>query len=119
MITQALGGTYTVATEAGLARIPEKEADALGIEKKESAPSADIAPGDLEGAVWNQLKMVYDPEIPVNIVRPRPRLRLQRPRGGRHHLRRRENDPHRPRLRDGPHHRRRRPQQDPRPRGHR
>ena len=24
--------------------------------------------GDLEGAVWVQLKNVYDPEIPVNIV---------------------------------------------------
>ncbi|MFV1993967.1 MAG: putative Fe-S cluster assembly protein SufT [Verrucomicrobiales bacterium] len=70
MITQSLGGTYTVATEAGLARIPEKEADALGIE-----PSADggespeaLEDGDMEGAVWQQLKLVYDPEIPVNIV---------------------------------------------------
>ena len=27
-----------------------------------------LAEGDLEAAVWAQLKMVYDPEIPVNIV---------------------------------------------------
>ena len=69
MVTQALGGTYTVATEVGLARIPEKEADALGIEKPESSQSeTPIAAGDIEGAVWEQLKKVYDPEIPVNIV---------------------------------------------------
>lgn len=72
MITQTLGGTYTVATEAGLARISAAEADALGIEPasddKQSATAVAIESGDLEGAVWEQLKTVYDPEIPVNIV---------------------------------------------------
>ena len=32
IITQSLGGTYTVATDYGLARISEKDSDALGIE---------------------------------------------------------------------------------------
>ncbi|HRX54300.1 MAG: putative Fe-S cluster assembly protein SufT [Verrucomicrobiales bacterium] len=73
MITQALGGTYTVATRAGLARISEQNADALGIdlaaEKDKGREAAQaLAEGDLEAAVWAQLKMVYDPEIPVNIV---------------------------------------------------
>jgi probable FeS assembly SUF system protein SufT len=70
MITQSLGGTYTVATEAGLARISEKDTDALGIESREEkgADSAAIAEGDLEAGVWERLKAVYDPEIPVNIV---------------------------------------------------
>lgn len=73
MITQALGGTYTVATRAGLARISEQNADALGIdlaaEKDKGREAAlALAEGDLEAAVWAQLKMVYDPEIPVNIV---------------------------------------------------
>lgn len=73
MITQALGGTYTVATRAGLARIAERNADALGIdldaEKEKGQETAKaLAEGDLETAVWAQLKMVYDPEIPVNIV---------------------------------------------------
>jgi probable FeS assembly SUF system protein SufT len=70
MITQSLGGTYTVATEQGLARITSKDADALGIqaETKEDASATKAAQGDLEGAVWEQLKTVYDPEIPVNIV---------------------------------------------------
>jgi probable FeS assembly SUF system protein SufT len=73
MITQALGGTYTVATNFGLARIKSENADALGIDleaekTKLSAASEAIASGDVEGAIWEQLKLVYDPEIPVNIV---------------------------------------------------
>ena len=35
IITQALGGTYTVATDHGLARIPAKDVDALGIDPAE------------------------------------------------------------------------------------
>jgi probable FeS assembly SUF system protein SufT len=72
VITQALGGTYTVATYQGLARVAEKDGDALGLEKpssngaeKSPAPSS----GDVdEKMVWDQLKQCYDPEIPVNIV---------------------------------------------------
>lgn len=73
MITQALGGTYTVATQSGLARIRAEHADALGIdlvaEKAKLSAAADaMARGDVEGAIWEQLKLVFDPEIPVNIV---------------------------------------------------
>jgi probable FeS assembly SUF system protein SufT len=75
IITQSLGGTYTVATDFGLARINALDADALGIdpaaEKKANAESSSNIPmeaTDLEMEVWNQLKNVYDPEIPVNIV---------------------------------------------------
>lgn len=75
IITQSLGGTYTVATDFGLARVQAKDADALGIDeeasKKEEPSTSSNIPGeisDLEGQVWNQLKNVYDPEIPVNIV---------------------------------------------------
>ncbi len=73
MITQALGGTYTVATNFGLARIKAENADALGIDleaekSKRSAAQDALAAGDVEKAVWEQLKLVYDPEIPVNIV---------------------------------------------------
>lgn len=71
IITQSLGGTYTVATQTGLARISESDADALGFEvKKEegkavaSGPAGEVKDDD----VWAQLKNVYDPEIPVNIV---------------------------------------------------
>lgn len=73
MITQALGGTYTVATQSGLARIKAENADALGIDleaekEKQSAAKEAIASGDVQGAIWEQLKLVFDPEIPVNIV---------------------------------------------------
>jgi probable FeS assembly SUF system protein SufT len=76
IITQSLGGTNTVATDQGLARIAEKDADALGIEKdvSENPATAAVNSGepvtdaDLEAAVWEQLKGVFDPEIPVNIV---------------------------------------------------
>lgn len=72
VITQTLGGTFTVATESGLARISSTDKDALGItdsideQKKELSTELQNAP--LEEQVWAQLKEVYDPEIPVDIV---------------------------------------------------
>src|SRR5437764_12858912 len=72
VITQALGGSYTIATPYGLSRIAEKDLDALGLEKPESADGAAkpaVSGGPVEEkAVWEQLKQCYDPEIPVNIV---------------------------------------------------
>ncbi len=69
IITQSLGGTYTIATQAGLARIDEKDLDALGIDPDAiAAPRKEPVGGSLEDAVWNQLKTVFDPEIPVNVV---------------------------------------------------
>ena len=74
IITQALGGTYTVMTPyGGLARVDEKDADALGKEVAALTPAASAtadAPGELplEDKVWGELKKCYDPEIPVNIV---------------------------------------------------
>jgi len=73
VITQTLGGSYTIATYQGLARIAEKDLDALGLEKPASAngssktTTSDAGPAD-EKAVWNQLRQCFDPEIPVNIV---------------------------------------------------
>ncbi|MEP6670825.1 MAG: putative Fe-S cluster assembly protein SufT [Chthoniobacter sp.] len=70
-ITQALGGSYTVATDQGLARIADEDADALGIEpaaKAEGAAGGDSSIAVDEKAVWDQLRTCYDPEIPVNIV---------------------------------------------------
>ncbi|MBX9578390.1 MAG: putative Fe-S cluster assembly protein SufT [Chthoniobacterales bacterium] len=69
IVTQSLGGTFTVATPGGLARIDQKDTDALGIEPTVETTPAKTAPeGTLEEAVWNQLKTVFDPEIPVNVV---------------------------------------------------
>ncbi len=72
VITQTLGGTYTVATSSGLARISSQDIDALGIdvaenEKKQKEAKA-ILDAPLEEQVWHQMKQVYDPEIPVDIV---------------------------------------------------
>jgi len=71
-ITQRLGGTYTVATSQGLARISSQDADALGInpdeEKKIHENAVKLKDAPLEEQVWAQLKSVYDPEIPVDIV---------------------------------------------------
>ena len=76
-ITQQLGGSYTVMTPYGLARVDGANADALGpdiaeeqsssAEQKQSEPLAEGEEPD-EEAIWQQLKNVYDPEIPVNIV---------------------------------------------------
>jgi probable FeS assembly SUF system protein SufT len=71
VITQTLGGSYTIATYQGLARIADKDLDALGIEKPQQSngSSATGADGAVdEKAVWDQLRQCYDPEIPVNIV---------------------------------------------------
>jgi probable FeS assembly SUF system protein SufT len=70
-ITQALGGSFTVSTDLGLARITDDDADALGIAaeaKGDAAPRADLNVPVDEKAVWDQLRSCYDPEIPVNIV---------------------------------------------------
>jgi probable FeS assembly SUF system protein SufT len=69
-IHQVLGGSYTVQTDTGLYRLDGKDADAIGETVKDhtvkAATLADGAP-DPE-AVWAQMRQVFDPEIPVNIV---------------------------------------------------
>jgi len=69
-IHQTLGGSFTVQTDFGLFRIDGKDGDALGEAvndtKVEASTLSDGAP-DPE-AIWAQLRQVFDPEIPVNIV---------------------------------------------------
>jgi len=72
IITQALGGSFTVVvpTEAGLYRIDAEYADALGKESPvdgASRQTTEVGPIS-EEQVWEVLKTCYDPEIPVNIV---------------------------------------------------
>src|ERR1035441_55788 len=69
VVTQALGGTFTVQTERGhLARISSEDAHALGLDSEpvgeEPSPSG---PFDLVRVI-EQLKTVFDPEIPINVV---------------------------------------------------
>src|SRR6202162_441419 len=72
VVTQALGGSYTIATSYGLSRIAEKDIDAIGLQKpsaKTEQKAAAQANGDVsEEDVWNQLRQCFDPKIPVNIV---------------------------------------------------
>jgi probable FeS assembly SUF system protein SufT len=74
MITQSLGGSYTVLVPSygGLFRLANRDADAIGIQ---TAPvetlvsSGQALSGEaLEKEVWQALKTCFDPEIPVNIV---------------------------------------------------
>ena len=72
LITQALGGSYTVNVNGNLARIDAKNADALGfeVEQKDAAVHKELT-GDGsvdEELIWDQLRTCYDPEIPINIV---------------------------------------------------
>src|SRR6267143_7137051 len=77
MITQSLGGSYTllVPSYGGLFRLSDRDADAIGREMRPAesgagAPSQGqaLAGEALEKEVWQTLKTCYDPEIPVNIV---------------------------------------------------
>jgi len=72
VITQALGDTYTLQlpTMGGLVRVADKDADALGKKSKgQPTTAAAVANGTVsEEMVWEELKQVYDPEIPINVV---------------------------------------------------
>src|SRR3954463_13487122 len=73
VVTQALGGSYTlmVPTYGGLFRLVNKNADAIG-KDVQPEPGTDtrkpLAGEELTKEVWQTLKSCYDPEIPVNIV---------------------------------------------------
>jgi probable FeS assembly SUF system protein SufT len=67
-IVQTLGGDYTVISDDGhMLRIEGKDADAIG-ETPTKAPSSPAYGEFSPEAVWDQLRLVYDPEIPVNVV---------------------------------------------------
>ena len=67
-ISQFLGTRYTVISDIGyMCRIDGSDADALGLTPTSAGAKAAEGPFH-EQMVWNELKTVYDPEIPVNIV---------------------------------------------------
>ena len=69
VVTQALGGSFTVRTDMGqLARIDARDADALGLEDEPANEEpVDAGPFELQRVI-ETLKTVFDPEIPVNVV---------------------------------------------------
>lgn len=68
-ITQALGGSFTIFVDGSMFMILGHNADALGREPLPAPVLPENATqDDVEQAVWDQLRTVYDPEIPVSIV---------------------------------------------------
>ena len=68
-IMQSLGSSYTIVDNRGyMLRIDAGDADAMGLAGDASAANAMPDGSFNEEMVWDQLKTVYDPEIPVNIV---------------------------------------------------
>ena len=66
-IAQFLGSGYTITSPYGMFRVDVADSDALGLKPPE--PVAGATPSTFsEQLVWNQLKTVFDPEIPVNIA---------------------------------------------------
>ena len=70
-VMQFVGSSYTIASDYGMFRIDVKDADAIGL----TPLAAPAATGEdqpkqqfSEKLVWDQLKTVFDPEIPVNIA---------------------------------------------------
>ena len=70
VVTQALGGSFTLVVNGNMFRIAGKDADAIGREAPatpEQTTAAAAGPVD-DKLLWAQMKTCYDPEIPVNVV---------------------------------------------------
>lgn len=67
-ITQSLGGNYTVTWNGNMVRVDGTDAAALGFEPE--VLNFEQPEGDeiLESQVWDALRTVFDPEIPVDLV---------------------------------------------------
>ena len=70
-ITHRLGGNFTIMTVNGMFRVSGANADALG--ESVTVESNQVDANSLDSPVakeqlWEALKTVFDPEIPVNIV---------------------------------------------------
>lgn len=67
-ITQALGGNYTVTYQGQMVRVDGTDAANLGLEPELLSfpePTDELIH---ESQVWEALRTVYDPEIPVDLV---------------------------------------------------
>ncbi len=67
-VTQDLGGSFTVVVNGNMARVDSTDADALGFEPLELKFEAPTDDRVRESDVWDTMRTVYDPEIPVNLV---------------------------------------------------
>ena len=68
-MVQKRGGNYTVSSDINaMYRIDAKDADSLGFAAPAQGNEANNQGPFSEQLVWETLKTVYDPEIPVNVV---------------------------------------------------
>jgi probable FeS assembly SUF system protein SufT len=68
-ISQSLGSSYTISSDYGyMFRIDARDADALGLSAEAPAAQPVEAKPFSQQLVWDELKTIFDPEIPVNIV---------------------------------------------------
>jgi probable FeS assembly SUF system protein SufT len=68
-IIQAMGGCFTIYFEGNMFRVGALDADALGKEPFEPPKLPENASDEeFKELVWDQMKTVYDPEIPINVV---------------------------------------------------
>ena len=67
-VMQSQGGSFTLTDDrGGMHRLDERDADAIGRTIK--AAQTEALQGSLqEKMIWDELKTIFDPEIPVNIV---------------------------------------------------
>lgn len=70
LVTQSLGGSFTLNVNGNLVRLEGKHAKAIGKEPIKSLLDGVKVSGKKvdKDLLWAQLKTCYDPEIPVNIV---------------------------------------------------
>lgn len=71
LLVQDVGGSFTLNVMGSLFYLFNKDADAIGrkpIQFPSDKVSLDFKDKINENLLWNQLKSIYDPEIPVNIV---------------------------------------------------
>ncbi|MEJ2131046.1 MAG: putative Fe-S cluster assembly protein SufT [Gammaproteobacteria bacterium] len=67
-VTQDLGGSFTVVVNGNMARVDSTDADALGFEPLELCFDEPTDDRVREEDVWETMRTVYDPEIPINLV---------------------------------------------------
>ncbi len=68
-IVQTRGGSYTISSDVhAMYRIDAADADALGLEAPATRNDVGKQGSLSEQLVWDTLKTVYDPEIPINVV---------------------------------------------------
>jgi len=67
-ITQSLGGNYTLTWSGQMVRVDGTDAQMLGLKPEKLEFPAPENDQIQEEQVWEALKTIYDPEIPVDLV---------------------------------------------------